>query len=150
MKEGAYCAAKKLFITVTSELASEGASFVAKCEESRLNVVVLQRFETERPVVPSGAVDKNESEFITSDGDTIPESDIHVNDVEVLGDETGVLVDPPLPEEATEEGAGGVGGVGAGAGVVVSIAGRRIIAISAGVRLTNFTPSCLRMGQSLV
>jgi hypothetical protein len=88
MKEGAYRAAEKLLVTVASELAGEGSGFAPKCQKRRLNIVVLEGFEFECPVVPSGAVDEDEGEFVSPDRDTIPEGDVDVNDVEVLGDKT--------------------------------------------------------------
>ena len=48
------------------------------------------------------------------------------------------------------EGAGGAGGAGAVAGVGVSLTWDAASLPSAGVRLTNFMPTSLRMGQSLV
>jgi hypothetical protein len=57
MEEGANRAAEELFVAVASKLAGEGAGFVLKCQESRLNVVVLEGFQTERPVIPGSAID---------------------------------------------------------------------------------------------
>jgi hypothetical protein len=57
MEEGTNRAAEELFVAVASKLAGEGAGFVPKCQESRLNVVVLEGFQTERPVIPGSAID---------------------------------------------------------------------------------------------
>ncbi len=80
-------AAEKLFVAVASELASEGAGFVVECKECRLDVIVLECFEAERPVVTGRAVDEDEGEFVSSDGDTIAKSDVDMNYVKVFGDE---------------------------------------------------------------
>jgi hypothetical protein len=63
MKERSDRTAKKLLVAVTTELTGEGAGLVAKGKEGGLNVLVLKRFKTERPVVACGSVDKNERKF---------------------------------------------------------------------------------------
>ena len=39
------------------------AGFIAECKEGRLDVTVLERLESESPVITSSAVDKDEGKF---------------------------------------------------------------------------------------
>jgi hypothetical protein len=52
-----------------------------------LDVVVLERLESERPVVASSAVDKDESELEPADGNAVPKCNINMNNIEISGRE---------------------------------------------------------------
>ncbi len=87
VEEGAYGAAKQLLVAVTSELTGKSAGLVAKGKKCRLNVVVLERFNTKHPVVAGGAVDKDESKFVPTNGDTVSKSNINMDNVKIFSRE---------------------------------------------------------------
>jgi hypothetical protein len=49
------------------------------------DVLVLERFESKHPIISCGAVDKNESIFVTSNQCTISKCDVNVDNVKVTG-----------------------------------------------------------------
>jgi hypothetical protein len=44
-------------------LTSEGAGFIAKSKEGRLDVIVLERLEAKRPIAACGTIDKDEGKY---------------------------------------------------------------------------------------
>jgi hypothetical protein len=87
VEEGAYSTAKQLLVAVTSELTGKHAGLVSKGKKCGLNVVVLEGFKAKRPVVAGGAVDKDESELVPTDGDAVSKSSVDMDDVEIFSRE---------------------------------------------------------------
>jgi hypothetical protein len=85
VKERADRAAEELFIAVATKLTSECASFGTESEKGRLDVVVLERLESERPVVARSAVNEDESELVPADRNAVTKCNIKINDIEILG-----------------------------------------------------------------
>ena len=83
MEERSYRATKKLLVAVTTELTGKGAGLIAEGKEGGLNVMVLEGFKAERPVVACGAIDEDECEFVPADRDAVAESNINVYNVEI-------------------------------------------------------------------
>jgi hypothetical protein len=61
--------------------------FVAKGKEGRLNVIMLQGFEAEGPIIPSGSINEDKGKFESPNRDAVAKSDVDMNNVEVLGGE---------------------------------------------------------------
>ncbi len=56
-------------------------------KESRLNVIMLQGFEAEGPIISSGAIDEDKGKFESPNRDAVAKSDVDMNDIQVLGGE---------------------------------------------------------------
>jgi len=92
VEEGAYSTAKQLLVAVTSELTGKHAGLVSKGKKCGLNVVVLEGFKAKRPVVAGGAVDKDESELVPTDGDAVSKSSVDMDDVEIFSRELSIAL----------------------------------------------------------
>ena len=87
VEEGAYSTAKQILVAVTLEVTGKSAGLISKGEKCGLNVIVLEGFKAKRPVVVGGVVDKDESEFVPTDGDAVSKSNINMDDVEIFSRE---------------------------------------------------------------
>ncbi len=58
-----------------------------KGKERRLNVIMLQGFEAEGPIISSGAIDEDNGKFESPNRDSVAKSDVDMNDIQVLGGE---------------------------------------------------------------
>ena len=54
-------------------------------EKGRLNVVVLERLESERPVVASSAVNEDESKLVPANRNAVTKCNINMNNIEIPG-----------------------------------------------------------------
>ena len=78
-------AAKEFLVAVTAELTGKAASLRSEGHEGGNDIVVMKGLEAEAPVEPCSTIDKNKGVLVTANRHTVAESDIHVNDVEILG-----------------------------------------------------------------
>ena len=74
-------APKEFLIAITAKLMCKVACFCAKGQKCRYDIVVVERFEANAPIVMSGTVHKNECVFEPSDRHAVAKGNINMDDV---------------------------------------------------------------------